>query len=215
MRSSNVEFSKGSCDLHDHHDQIHQKTIFLPMLCKISIKDIKLNHSKNQSSSSDPSSPKVSCIGQVKRNNRIISFPAIYRFTAAATSAAAVNNHHNNKYTKLKKLFSSKALMPATTNTATIATTRRSCRSSREMCVVDSRKSKIKDQESVKEVNIDELDPPLPVVKRVQPPAAAPGFGGRDEVNIWKRRFGGETIKGLQIEQIQLPNNNVLPPTTV
>ncbi|CAI9764058.1 unnamed protein product [Fraxinus pennsylvanica] len=214
MRSSNVEFSKGS---YDHHNQINQKTIFLPMLCKVSIKDIKLNHYKNQSSSADPSSPKVSCMGQVKRNNRVISFPTTYRLTAAATSAAAVNHHHHhNKYTKLKKLFSSKALMPATTSTATIATSRRSCRSSREMCVVDSRKSKIKDQESVKEVNIDELDPPLPVVKRVQQPqAAAAGFGGRDEVNLWKRRFGGATIKSLQIEQIQLPNDNVLPPTTV
>lgn len=53
------------------------------------------------------------------------------------------------------------------------------------------------------EVDISEMDPPLPVVKRAAPPGI-----GRDEVNIWKRRSNG--VKALQIEPIDLPSNKFL-----
>ncbi|KAG8378332.1 hypothetical protein BUALT_Bualt08G0126400 [Buddleja alternifolia] len=196
---------------HHHHHQ--QKTIFLPIFCRLSTKDINLNnHYKiNPKPSDEPSSPKVSCIGQVKiRNNRVIGYPT-------TTSIAAANNH---KYTKLKKLFSSKTLL---LNTAAGKNGSRSCRNSREMCTTfnNSRKLRVKndicrnnddDQDcAVKVVNIGEMDPPLPVVKRVAPPGV-----GRDEVNIWKRRFNGPGLKSLQIEQIHLPNpTKFQPPTTV
>lgn len=65
------------------------------------------------------------------------------------------------------------------------------------------------DQDCVGLVNVGELDPPLPVVKRVAPPGA-----GRDEVNIWKRRFNGVELKSLKIEQIHLPNSKFEPPLT-
>ncbi|KAI3460620.1 hypothetical protein Pfo_017283 [Paulownia fortunei] len=199
-----------------HHHYFHQKTIFLPMFCRLSIKDIKLhNHHKDPISADEPSSPKVSCMGQVKRNNRVIGFPA----------PTPVTTHHH-KYSKLKKLFSGKTLLPPTTSSMPTTTPgcaaasgggrsgSKSCRSSREVCVNNLRRLKLKndgdkcEQDCVKLVNIGELDPPLPVVKRVAPPGV-----GRDEVNLWKRRFNGAALKSLQIEQIRLPNSNSQPPT--
>ncbi|KAK4413258.1 hypothetical protein Salat_2738400 [Sesamum alatum] len=207
-----------------HQHQFHQKTKFLPMFCRLSIKDVKLSTQyKDPTSADEPSSPTVSCVGQVKRNNRVIGFPA----TNTTTTSAAANHHH--KHTKLKKLFSGKTLLPNTTTinastTATAAGRRssgsRSCRTSREMCVNSSRRrSRLKtycdqsgDQDCAKVVDISEMDPPLPVVKRVAPPGA-----GRDEVNIWKRRVNGVELKSLKIEQIHLPNSKFEPPppTTV
>ncbi|KAL0326264.1 UNVERIFIED_CONTAM: hypothetical protein Sradi_5195700 [Sesamum radiatum] len=94
-----------------HQQQFHQKSKFLPIFCRLSIKDVKLNnHYKDPTTVDEPSSPTVSCVGQVKRNNRVIGFPA----TSTTTSAAA--NHHH-KHTKLKNLFSGKTLLP---NTSTI-----------------------------------------------------------------------------------------------
>ncbi|KAK4391158.1 hypothetical protein Sango_2179100 [Sesamum angolense] len=202
-----------------HQQQFHQKSKFLPIFCRLSIKDVKLNHHyKDPTTVDEPSSPTVSCVGQVKRNNRVIGFPA----TSTTTSAAA--NHHH-KHTKLKNLFSGKTLLPNTTTinastTVTAAGRRssgsRSCRTSRDMFVNSSRRSRLKtycdhsgDQDCVKVVDISEMDPPLPVVKRVAPPGA-----GRDEVNIWKRRFNGVELKSLKIEQIHLPNSKFEAPLT-
>ncbi|CAI9786651.1 unnamed protein product [Fraxinus pennsylvanica] len=184
MRPSLAEIGCGSYDHQMHHP--HQKSIFLPTLCKISIKDVKTTHSKNPSSSflNDPSSPKVTCIGQVKRNNKISAYP-----TTTAASKTTANHHNTTKHTQLKSFFSNKNLMPANTSGGT-------------------RRHKIKDVH--KKVNINELDPPLPVVKRVRPPG-----GSRDTVNLWKRRFDGVALKNLQIEQIHLHIKNFLPPTPV
>lgn len=60
-------------------------------------------------------------------------------------------------------------------------------------------------------VDVGEMDPPLPVMKRVTPP----GGGGVNEVNIWKRRFNGVALQSLQIDQIHLSKSRFLPPTTV
>ncbi|PIN15852.1 hypothetical protein CDL12_11499 [Handroanthus impetiginosus] len=203
--------------INHHQHYFHQKTIFLPLFCRLSIKDIKLNnrHRDPKSADDEPSSPKVSCMGQVKRNNRVIGFPPA---TAMATQ------HH--RYSKLKKLFSSKTLLPPASSSFSTTTPcsaaagggrsgSKSCRISREMCVNNSRRFKMKydkcERDCVKVVvNIGELDPPLPVVKKVAPPGV-----GRDEVNLWKRRFNGAAaLKSLHIERIQLPNStNSLPPT--
>ncbi|KAK4433663.1 hypothetical protein Salat_0529000 [Sesamum alatum] len=204
--------------IHKHH-HFHHKTIFLPLFCRLSIKDIKLSYHRKTPISTDdePSSPKVSCMGQVKRSNRVIGFPP---------ATTVTTTHH--RYSKLKKLFSSKTLLPPTT--ATMPTTTqggtvagggrsgsKSCRSSREvMTQKNSRRLKLKNvdgdkcdyQDCVKLVNIGELDPPLPVVKRV----AASGVG-RDEANLWKRRFNGAALKSLQIEQIHLRKSSSQPPT--
>ncbi|EYU22899.1 hypothetical protein ABFS82_03G105500 [Erythranthe guttata] len=216
-------------DDEDHH-QIRindnlQKRIYMPMFCRLSVKDVKLNdHYRDPISSGEPSSPKVTCIGQVKRNNRVTGYPS----AAAAAAAATVNHHHhhNNKpMIKLNKLFSASKtqLLPSTAAAKTSTSSSggggggrsgsRSCRIGREMRVINSRRRRVKTTDCDRDrdcvvaaevVDIGGMDPPLPVVKRVPPP----------EVNIWKRRFNGV---GLQIEQIHLPNNNKFepPPTTV
>ncbi|XP_055834632.1 uncharacterized protein LOC129903155 [Solanum dulcamara] len=182
-----------------HHILHGSSGFFLPMLCKLSIKDVKLQNSKNPSSSAnlsadnhnEPTSPKVSCMGQVKRNNRVIGFPTPYRPTSTTAITGPVNS--KVKYLKLKKLFSGKNFTPGT-NTGGI---RKSTK------VNDT--SKI----NVVEVNVSELDPPLPVVKKVNPAQAADG-------GLWKRRSGGTALKSLQIQQIHLPiDNSLLQPTTV
>ncbi|KAI5668523.1 hypothetical protein M9H77_18376 [Catharanthus roseus] len=212
---------------YNHHHHLHQnfysKSSFMPILCRISIKDLNLKNLKDPSSSSsnfsdEPSSPKVSCIGQVKKNTKIIGFPTPYRLTSSSATSTAItatkrsNSIHGGgaylKYTKLKRLFSGKNIMPpAPPSNASAA----SCRSSRGICRNGSRRSsKINHDDGNNQVNvklnINELDPPLPVVKKVQPAA---------EMNLWKRRSGGNgiTLKSLHIEQIQqLPNNNYRPP---
>lgn len=62
------------------------------------------------------------------------------------------------------------------------------------------------ERDYAKVVDVGELDPPLPVLKRVAPPGVS-----RDEVNLWKRRFNG----AVQIEKIHLPINCKIsqPPT--
>ncbi|KAL2241807.1 uncharacterized protein LOC105159505 [Sesamum indicum] len=206
--------------IHKHH-HFHQKTIFLPLFCRLSIKDIKLNYHRKSPISTDddePSSPKVSCMGQVKRSNRVIGFPT----TNAVTT-------HTHRYSRLKKLFSSKTLLPPTTTSMPTTTQggtvsgggrsgSKSCRNIREMTLAQTQKNSRRlnlkndgdkcDQDCVGLVNVGELDPPLPVVKRV----AASGVD-RDEVNLWKRRSKGAALKSLQIEQIHLRKSSSQPPT--
>ncbi|KAL9229099.1 hypothetical protein vseg_004608 [Gypsophila vaccaria] len=128
------------------------------MLCSSSstTKMIRSTHRRCTSSSStsssttvteDPSSPKVGCMGQVKRNNKVVNLPSIISFTSSTTSNNSNSNsnssnngsstrHHvikchepNNytsnsiiKYHKLKRFFSTKSptsVIPATrTNTS-------------------------------------------------------------------------------------------------
>ncbi|KAL7155980.1 hypothetical protein ABFS83_03G112400 [Erythranthe nasuta] len=209
-------------DDEDHQSRINdnlQKRIYMPMFCRLSVKDVKLNdHYRDPISSGEPSSPKVTCIGQVKRNNRVTGYPS-------AAAATVNHHHHHNKppMIKINKLFSSKTQLLASTAAAKTSTSTsgggggrsgsRSCRIGREMRVINSRRRRVKTTDCDRDrdcvvaaevVDIGRMDPPLPVVKRVAPP----------EVNIWKRRFNGV---GLQIEQIHLPNNNKFepPPTTV
>ncbi|XP_057798412.1 uncharacterized protein LOC131014446 [Salvia miltiorrhiza] len=135
--------------VHERRQQqqlLHHKTIFIPLFCRLSLKDIK----RHSAPSDEPSSPKVSCMGQVKkRSNRVAPTP-------------------NHTYSKLKKLFSSKALLPAKTNDF-----KKDC--------------------DAEVVDVAELDPPLPVLKKE---AAAP--------NLWKRRFNGAALKTLQIEIVSV-----------
>ncbi|XP_073304682.1 uncharacterized protein [Primulina huaijiensis] len=195
------------------HQRVHlQKPIFLPIICRLSIKDVEPNnHHRRRIQKLDvPSSPRVSCIGQVKSDNRITVLP----FNVAAPAPNA--NHHKQK---LKKPRSSGTLLLSTTNGGgggARGGVSRSCRTSKEeMIVNNSTRIKLTNsgyQDRVKELNIGELDPPLPVVKRVVPP---PGVG-RDEVNLWRRRcLRGAELKSLQIKQKHLPNNNFEPPPTV
>ncbi|THF98664.1 uncharacterized protein LOC114313938 [Camellia sinensis] len=192
---------------------LHERSTYLPMLCSrsrfTSIKDVHLPkcqhhyhhhlHLSSSSKSNDPSSPRVSCMGQVNRNNsRVIGLPTSYRFTTTTT---------NIKYHKLKRLFSGRNLTTTTTTTAAATRGRGHIKSSDD------------NDYGPAPVNIAALDPPLPVVKRVQQQAV----DGGDGVNLWKRRSGGAALKNLQLQQIHIPNNNnnnnddnhYLQPTTV
>ncbi|CAN4081375.1 unnamed protein product [Withania somnifera] len=193
-----------------HHIRNGSTSFFLPMLCRLSIKDVNLKSCKNPpppppsstrsgDNQNEPSSPKVSCLGQVKRNNKVIGFPTPYKSTSSTTAITAPI-----KYRKLKKLFSAKNFTPRTNADRQVLNS--------SVTVVGSRKStKLNDRDNgskVVEVNVSELDPPLPVVKKVNPP---PADGG-----LWKRRSGGAALKSLQIQQMHLPtDNNLLQPTTV
>ncbi|PSS31774.1 UUbiquitin carboxyl-terminal hydrolase FAM188B [Actinidia chinensis var. chinensis] len=166
-----------------HH---HQRSTFLPMLCSkpSTIKDAhlppwQLRH-RCSSTSADPSSPQISCIGQIKKNNRI----------TATTSTI--------QYHKLKRLFSGKNLTPTPPR--------------REMIISSARAvpklGTYNDNYINDKVPVAEMDPPLPVVKRV---AAAYEERGRDEVSLWKRRSGGAALRSLQVQPIHIPNNPPIP----
>ncbi|OIT04554.1 PREDICTED: uncharacterized protein LOC109224561 [Nicotiana attenuata] len=188
-----------------HHIRNSSGSFFFPILCKLSIKDVKLqNPSSSGDNLNEPSSPKVSCMGQVKRNNKVIGFPTPYRPTTSSTAISGPVNPRV-KYTKLKKLFSGKNFT---------AGNNRELKTSVTVTVGGSRKSTINDKGriikgAVEVINVGELDPPLPVVKKVKPP---PEDGG-----LWKRRSGAVKLTSLQIQpQIHLPtDNNLLQPTTV
>ncbi|OMO72830.1 hypothetical protein CCACVL1_17572 [Corchorus capsularis] len=207
---------------HIQHQNVYKAT-FLPMLCsKPSIKDVTLPKWKDRSASfsDDPLSPKISCMGQVKRNNRIVGFPAAASHKLALTCTKNNNgcsNHSSIKYSKLKKLFSGKNLIgspaanaPATTTANTTISYRR-----KEAFLVNGKTSRpAKNSDNGKEnnstsnsINIETMDPPLPVIKRV------PKQGSDNGDTLWERRSRGVSLKSLQLQQIQLERHQ--EPTTV
>ncbi|KAJ9166599.1 hypothetical protein P3X46_021325 [Hevea brasiliensis] len=195
---------------YNHHQKLHlhHKSTFLPMLCsRTSIKDVALPklEDRSMSFSSDPLSPKIGCMGQVKRhNNKIVGFPTSNKITITRsdTSTPVV------KYSKLKRIFSAKNSFTATTATS-VPNTTSSCRR-RGVILNGVRGPKIDhSKENSVYIRIEDMDPPLPVIKKVHKPAAD------GEVDtLWKRRSGGAALKNLQLQQIQLNRHN-LAPTTV
>nr|GEX77051.1 translation initiation factor eIF-2B subunit alpha-like [Tanacetum cinerariifolium] len=136
-------------------------------------------------SSPDPSSPKLSCIGQIKkRSNTTSNTNNLQRTNTSKKSATHIN------YTKLLKLFSSKNLICHPVDNATISNDGgRSKRFNRSVTIpISSSKKHV--------ISIEELDPPLPVVKlkRLQDQEM--------NVNLGKRR--GIELKTLQIQPVQL-----------
>ena len=192
---------------HLHHQNLHlnHKATFLPMLCsKPSIKDVTLPKWQDRSASfsDDPLSPKISCMGQVKRNNRIVGFPASHKLTITTKN---ICNNSSTKYFKLKKLFSGKNL---TSSIATTTNTTTSCRRKEVLVNGTSRPKNGDGKENSASINIENMDPPLPVIKRL-PKQGDNGDGD----TIWQRRSRGVTLKSLQLQQIQL--NRHQEPTTV
>lgn len=154
------------------------------MLCsKPSIKDaVSLPQRRDSpvSFSNDPLSPRISCIGQVKRENKVASFPTSQSHRLSFTTKSNITSPIV-KYSKLKKFFSSKNL-----STPTIANTAPSSCGSKPPVKVNS-----------VPINIENMDPPLPVIKRVRK------LEEESQVDsLWKRRSGGATLKGLQLQQI-------------
>ncbi|KAI4307330.1 hypothetical protein L6164_030531 [Bauhinia variegata] len=200
---------------HFYHQNLHtyQRNTFLPMLCsRPSIKDVSVPRCRDHSIafSKEPLSPRIGCMGQVKRNNKIAGFPTSHRlsFTGKLSSATSIASPVV-KYSKLKKLFSGKNLGSSTT--ATPPATVFSCGSRQQVTVNGadvSRNGRCKN-ESCAFVNIDNMDPPLPVIKRVHRSEE-----GSQVDSLWKRRSGGVALKSLQIQQIQNTKHR-LQPTSV
>lgn len=69
-------------------------------------------------------------------------------------------------------------------------------------------KSNRSSDENFVSVSIVDLDPPLPVIKRLQKPE------GEEMDSLWKRRSGGVQLKTLHLQHIQHPRHH-LQPTTV
>ncbi|KAM7256473.1 hypothetical protein ACFE04_012214 [Oxalis oulophora] len=168
----------------------NKTTTFLPMLCsRPSIKDVTVPKSLSSSSfSDDPLSPKIGCMGQVKRvhNNKIIGF--------SPSSSSSSSSHHQNLTTittsvhhnsKQKRLFS---------NTTSSSSSSRS-RQGR----IRGRQRSGRENEASVPVNIADMDPPLPVVKKVNRPSVD---GEDNNNNLYKRRSGGITLTSLQLQHV-------------
>ncbi|KDP32737.1 hypothetical protein JCGZ_12029 [Jatropha curcas] len=195
---------------YNHHQnfQLYHKSTFLPMLCsRPSIKDVCVPNKledRSMSFSSEPLSPKIGCMGQVKKHNKIIGFPTSSSSSSSSNKITFTtrNDIPSVKYFKLKRIFSGKNNF-----TSTISTT--SCR--RRGLTLDGAKGmpKIEDsKENSVSINIAEMDPPLPVIKKVHKPN-----GAGEEETLWKRRSGGVPLKNLQLKQIQLNRQNFAPTT--
>ncbi|XP_010245071.1 PREDICTED: uncharacterized protein LOC104588726 [Nelumbo nucifera] len=178
-----------------NHQQNHhwfRLRSIIPMLClrppvtrKERLPKCDGNAADEYSSYKEPVSPRVGCMGQVKRSNKVVGFPTHQRCTHS-------KDNGKKKYFKLQKMFSSKDLVSTSS-------------SRRQMLVGRSRDRFDYEQEDYSSISISisivDLDPPLPVVKR----APNDGKDGGEVVSLWKRRCGGEVLKGLDVKQRQTP----------
>lgn len=173
----------------------------MPIICRFSTNDVVKPCKIPDSSSTDPSSPKLSCIGQIKKRSTNINNNENNNYRAKSSV-------HSDSYIKLHKLFSGKNLISPAIDTISInnSTSKRvmhrrskSCNARGRTTPIESKKyytSSTRDDHDIMRVVVaKELDPPLPVVK----------CSRRDQdlnVNLWKRR--GFEIKSLQIQPIQV-----------
>ncbi|GAB4861394.1 hypothetical protein Ancab_036577 [Ancistrocladus abbreviatus] len=201
----------------------NQRSMFLPMmLCsRSSIQDVKLSHQRSASLSDDPLSPRVGCAGQiVKRNNKVIGFPTPHKLNFSASSRNVDNNNSDKnislKYYKLKRFFSSKSLINSQT-TATIsaysASTKtskaaadpyRNCCRARRIVLEDAVEIRSKfdcgDSCGSNLINVADLDPPLPVIRKV---GRQENDAGGEKDSLWTRRSGGVALQNLQVKSIK------------
>ncbi|KAF3445732.1 hypothetical protein FNV43_RR10909 [Rhamnella rubrinervis] len=205
---------------HHHALHIHHRNTFLPMLCsRPSIKDVRLPNFESRSSSfsDDPVSPRIGCMGQVKRNNKIVGYPTPHRLTLPSlTTKNTTTNHNNNnvKYSKLKRLFSGKNLTSGSSvnsNTTAATSTSAGCGNRRRVVMNGangSSRNEYNSENCVAVIDVVDLDPPLPVIKKVQKAAQE-----KEMDSLWKRRSGGVALKGLQLQQIHHPQHHLQPVT--
>ncbi|KAK9758210.1 hypothetical protein RND81_01G215600 [Saponaria officinalis] len=222
---------------------IQKNFTFLPMLCSsTSTKQLKLTHRRCSSSSSssttvtdDPSSPKVGCMGQVKRNNKVVNFPNIISFTSSSSSSSnsssnsncstrhrVIKCHESNAYTsnsiiryyKLIRFFSTKSptsVISATSGAQKGKIRRKNvCRSKVDENVNSCNNKKENDKGNL--VNLLDMDPPLPVMKKIVKKQG--NDDGEDTSSLWKRRSGGAPLKSLRVQVIP-QNISLVPANTV
>lgn len=164
------------------------RSIFLPTMCSMTATKESaaiprwLEDRRSGSESDEPLSPKVGCIGQVKRSNRAVGLSNMSK-TSATT-----------QHSKLKKLFSARNFISAAAASLSPAFLAASCRAGggrgrdADACVWPRRRVCAAPHEigssCVRLLDVREMDPPLPVVKKVR--KAEEGDGE----SLWKRRLG-------------------------
>ncbi|GAB2236099.1 hypothetical protein Droror1_Dr00027834 [Drosera rotundifolia] len=173
-------------------------------------------------------SPKLGCTGQVKRTNKVNSFPSSVTARNSVDESSSSSNRNDDqrqryfvKYHKLKRFFSSKSLTPKTPNTILPAAARSSVaiavgsRSEDEDRISDDRcrgvvEEKRRDVSLM--IDVAELDPPLPVMRKDR---LRSGCGdGNGAESLWKRRSGGGGV-GLQTLQVKSVHSHFLQPNTL
>ncbi|CAL0317900.1 unnamed protein product [Lupinus luteus] len=197
-----------------HHQSMHvyQRSIFLPMLCsRSSIKDVSIPNCRDPlwSFSNDPLSPRIGCTGQMKSHNKITGLPISHRlrFTpkinTTTTAVAATTPSPVVKYSKLKRLFSGKSIY---INRIATVPTASSCGSRPRATVKNpdmARNHRCRNENFVP-ISIENMDPPLPVIKRVHK-----SDEGSKVDSVWKRRSGGVALKSLQVQQTHQPRHHL------
>nr|XP_043637870.1 uncharacterized protein LOC122608860 [Erigeron canadensis] len=182
------------------------KSFFMPMLCRFSLNDtVKPTRLHETSSSHDPSSPKLSCTGQIKKRSNNNEKNNNNTHFMASRLSASTNSRSSAHYTKLYKLLSGKNLISPAIDTTFINNPNNKCVTKRSKSCNDRARIPISTKSysmTSSVVLAQELDPPLPVVK----------YDHRDKkgnVNLCKRR--GLEMKTLQIQPIQvtIDQNNV------
>ncbi|KAI4320504.1 hypothetical protein MLD38_033979 [Melastoma candidum] len=177
-----------------HHQPNMQPSVFLPLLCsRSSFKDVKWIDEAGSNPSRDndePLSPKVGCMGQVKRNNRVIGFPTPNGRIPVGARA------EERKCSKLKRMFSVSAV--AKPATPVIYTCRAAGRST------SARTSGKIDREKEKGVivSVVNIDPPRPVTRKGKKDGDAARDGEEDRGSLWKRRSGGR----IDLKKLELQN---------
>ncbi|XP_071686842.1 uncharacterized protein [Rutidosis leptorrhynchoides] len=189
------------------------KSFFMPLLCRFSINDTVKPTKFQNPTSLDPSSPKLSCTGKIKKRSTNNNVENVHhrRSYSLSNSTTAKSSIHPTRYNTFQKLFSSRNLifpaidMNTSVNNYDKCATKRSksCNGRGGIPIINKSKyhhhmttsnDKFDDHDFVTKVVTKELDPPLPVVKCCR----------RDQevsVNLWKRR--GFEMKTLQIQPIR------------
>ncbi|XP_024973181.1 uncharacterized protein LOC112511701 [Cynara cardunculus var. scolymus] len=208
------------------------KSFFMPMFCRFSINDTVKPAKCSDSSSADPSSPKLSCIGQIKKrstNTNNININGNDRFLSCRFSASTTGKSSVHSYIKLHRLFSGKNLISPgidavsinTCSSKSVTKRSRSCngRGGKPIGTKKYYMTSSGDQDAMRVTVAEELDPPLPVMtssgeqdtmrvtvaEELDPPLPVVKTRRGDQeanVNLCKRR--GIEMKTLQIQPIQL-----------
>lgn len=174
---------------HHRHKNFHHRNgspnatpsrnkIFLPTLCRLSLKDSISPHPRSICPrQNDPSSPKVSCMGQVKRHHHNNH----HHHHLTPSSSTTVKHHH--------KIFSgnNKCVQTRVDQRRHLST---------KFTTSSSNAPENKGAAVVPVLNLAELDPPLPVIKRLPPQ-----LSDVEPVSLWKRR----SRQDGQLTNIQIP----------
>ncbi|CAO2834723.1 unnamed protein product [Amaranthus hypochondriacus] len=223
-----------------------KRSKYLPILCSSSstkqavIKLSEGRHNRSASVSStvfdEPLSPRVGCMGQVKRNNKVNGFPSKTLITYNTTNPNTnpikndqiISNNSIVKYHKLKKFFSGKTLIGSPTIvTAKTRTGSGTHKGKINLCTNQNQYSinqglrngfrKINDDNNSMIVSRckNKIDENLLNLVELDPPLPVmkqiqginnSNNNGGESMSLWKRRSGGTPLKSLQVQVTPTPN---------